>query len=116
MELSKRKEYVSARELSEKVSVPYQFTRRILQKLSKANIISTKEGLNGGVKLSKNPENISIRELIEIFQGKIQLIDCIFSDKICQSSATCSFKYEINKVEHSVRKDLENLTISTLIK
>ena len=39
----------NARLISENEEIPYQFLRRILQKLSEKGYIETKKGINGGM-------------------------------------------------------------------
>ena len=43
---------VSSRKISEMQEIPYQFLRRIVQKLAKEGFVETREGSGGGVKLA----------------------------------------------------------------
>lgn len=52
---------------SENISSTY--LNKIFQKLAKYKIVSTKSGVKGGIKLSRMPEKITLKEIIEAVQG-----------------------------------------------
>lgn len=108
-------EYVSARQISQEQGIPYQFLRRILQALSKHGLISSKEGVQGGVKLERYPGTIKIREVIEIFQGKVELSECMFRKQICSNRANCVLRHEIMRIEQIVNHEFEQLTVGKLL-
>ena len=110
-----RGEYISARDIAEEQDMPYQFTRRILQELIKKDIVASKEGGRGGVILQRDPEDIKIIELINIFQGEVELFDCMFRDKLCKNRATCVLRHKIQKITEIVKKEFADITIASLM-
>ncbi len=108
-------EYVSARQISQEQGIPYQFLRRILQALNKHGLTSSKEGVQGGVRLERYPGTIKIREVIEIFQGKVELSECMFRKQICSNRANCVLRHEIMRIEQVVNHEFEQLTIGKLL-
>jgi Rrf2 family transcriptional regulator, cysteine metabolism repressor len=107
--------FISAREISKTQNIPYQFLRRILQKLSQHNLIESKEGKMGGVRLIGNPKKISVLDLIKIFQRNLELSDCMFRKKICPNRGTCVLRTEIKCIEDTVITEFKKLTIATLL-
>ena len=108
-------EYVSARKISEEQNIPYQFLRRILQELCRKGLVTTKEGARGGVKLDRDPENIKVREVIEIFQGKVELSECMFRKQLCSNRASCVLRHEIMRIEQIVNSEFDRITIGKLL-
>jgi len=74
--------FVSSRDISRKEGIPLQFLRRILQSLIKGGLVESREGVNGGASLKADPADIRIADLIRLFQGNIQLTECMFRKKI----------------------------------
>jgi Rrf2 family protein len=107
-------EYVSSRSIAEKQGLPYQFLRSIMQELIKHNLVTSKEGVKGGLKLNKNPKEIKIVDVMRIFQGDIVLSDCLFQNKICRNFSTCFLRKEIKRIERIVQKEFGKLTIEKL--
>ena len=107
--------YKSSREISESEGIPLQFLRRILQKLTRAGLITSREGVAGGVKLDAKPGRIRVSDIIKIFQGDIELSECMFRKRLCAHRATCVLRARIQSIEAMVNKEFEKVTIATLV-
>jgi len=108
-------EYVSARQISQEQEIPYQFLRRILQDLNKHGLTSSREGAQGGVRLEKNPDAIGVRDVIEIFQGKVELSECMFRKQLCANRASCVLRHEIMRIEQLVSREFGQITLGKLL-
>ena len=106
---------ISIREISVKEKIPYQFLRRIAQKLAKKGYIESKDGVSGGIKLKVSTKEISISEILKIFQGEIELLPCVFQKKLCENSKTCVLREKIKRIEKGVIEEFENITIQSLV-
>ena len=107
--------WVSAKAISDEQAIPYQFLRRILQELIRSGLVESKEGAGGGVRLAKNPAGIAVAEVIEIFQGKVQLSECMFRKQLCSNRANCVLRHEIMRIEKMVNQEFSQVTIGKLI-
>ena len=108
--------FLSAREIAKQQDIPYQFLRRILQKLIRKKLVVSKEGGSGGFKINANPKDMSIVDIIRIFQGNVQLAECMFRRKICTNRSTCVLRKEIKRVEKIVEKEFSGITLARLLK
>ena len=50
--------------------ISFTYLNKVFQKLAKNKIVTTKTGVRGGIKLTRKPEMISLREIIEAIQGQ----------------------------------------------
>ena len=107
--------YMSARDISDSQNIPYQFLRRILQALVREGLVESKEGSGGGVRIAVDPVGIKIVNVIEIFQGSIELSTCMFKGSICANRKTCVLRSEIKRIERMVADEFGRLTIRGLI-
>jgi Rrf2 family protein len=107
--------WVSARTISAEQAIPYQFLRRILQDLIRSGLVESKEGAGGGVRLGRVPEEIGVAEVIEIFQGKVQISECMFRKQLCSNRANCVLRHEIMRIERLVNNEFAKVTIGKLI-
>ncbi len=108
--------FLSAREIAKQQDIPYQFLRRILQKLIRKKLVVSKEGGSGGFKINANPKDMSIVDIIRIFQGNVQLAECMFRREICTNRPTCVLRKEIKRVEKIVEKEFSGITLARLLK
>jgi Rrf2 family protein len=107
--------FISAKKISDSENIPYQFLRRILQKLIQNKMIESKEGVLGGVHIIKDSSKISILDLMKIFQGDLELSDCMFRKKICPNRSICVLRPEIKRIEDVVTREFRELTIAKLL-
>ena len=108
--------YVSAREIAGKQGIPYEYVRKILQKLIKEEFVASREGGKGGFRLSRAPERIKVVSIIKAFQGEIQLSECVFRKKICPKRSLCALRKNIERINGLVEKEFGKMTISGLVR
>jgi len=108
--------YVSAKTIAARQDIPYQFLRRLLQEMIRHGLIVSKEGVQGGFMMEKDPGEISVTDLIEIFQGKVQVSECMFRKQICGNRARCVLRHEIMRIEQVVQSEFEKVTIGKLLR
>jgi len=108
--------YLSARAISLEQEIPYQFLRRLLQEMIRHGLVLSKEGAGGGFMLAKEPDEIRVRELIEIFQGRVQVSECMFRKQICANRSRCVLRHEIMRIEQVVKQEFDNVTIGKLLR
>ncbi|OGW74704.1 MAG: hypothetical protein A2Z72_07785 [Omnitrophica bacterium RBG_13_46_9] len=110
----KRRIY-SVGELAGKLKIPKPFLRKILQILNKKGLIVSYKGKGGGFMLDLAPNNISVIDLIEIFQGPAKLSEHTFKKKPCPHSKSCKLKEKIDDLERYLMSELRSLTVFSLL-
>ena len=115
--LAKSKErFISSRQIAKYERIPLQFLRRILQILIKEGIVTSKEGIKGGVRLRPSPGNINLICLIKMFQGNIEFLDCMLRKEMCANLRRCALRKRIKQIEKKVITELKRITIANLLK
>jgi len=107
--------YLSSRRIADTQRVPYHFLRRILQRLTKSGLVESKSGTGGGVRLALHPSKISIVDVVRIFQGEIELSQCMFRKSACENRRTCALRREIKRIENLIEAEFEQLTVQKLM-
>lgn len=110
-----RDAYLSARRIADEQRIPYQFLRGLLQELARSGFICSREEARGGVKLNRPPENISVREVIELFQGRVELSECMFGQQLCANRSSCVLRHQIMRIERMVSEEFDKVTIGSLL-
>ena len=105
----------TSKEISKKKSIPLQYVRRILGELGKAGLVESVEGKYGGFKLINNPKKITLKDIIELFQGEIKINKCMFRQELCPNRAKCVVRSRVKKIEKKLVEEFEKVTIKDLI-
>ncbi|HOG23234.1 MAG TPA: Rrf2 family transcriptional regulator [Candidatus Omnitrophota bacterium] len=106
---------VPVSEMVTALKIPRPFLRKLLQTLSTEGILDSFKGQAGGFALAKTPSKIRLTDLIRIFQGTVELNECVFRKKICPNRSTCKLKREIDAIEKYVLKRLSGVTVASLL-
>lgn len=112
---SSGKSMVSVNELVKKLKIPRPFLRKILQRLNKEKILRSVKGAAGGFSLALKPEKVYLMKLMEVFQGKFRLNECLFKNKPCPVISRCPLRKKIDNIEHYVVSELKNITLASLL-
>lgn len=106
--------YISIREISEQDNVPYKFLSLIATELKKAHLVQSKEGVSGGYRLAKDPEDISLKDIITAIEGPLAPVACLRGES-CDCAKACRHKSAMKNVTNVVDQALANQTIADLI-
>jgi Rrf2 family protein len=107
---------VSVPELVGALKMPRPFLRKILQALNKKKILKSHKGSGGGFSLAAQPEKVFLADIIKIFQGKLQLNECLFRRNRCPNIKGCSLRKKIQEIEHRVVKDIGSINLANLLR
>ncbi len=80
----------SAKYLVEKLNISDKYLRRLMTGLTKAELICSKQGRNGGYQFAKNINNITIYQIIDAVEGMEKYSGCIMGFKECSDENPCS--------------------------
>ena len=72
--------YVSINSISERQDISNKYLERIINKLTKANLLSATRGIKGGYKLSKPVSDYKIGDIIRVAEGDLNIIDCLYKE------------------------------------
>ena len=103
-------------ELVDELGITRPFLRKIMQLLAKADVTRSYKGNKGGFRLIKKPEDIYLIDLIEIFQGKFSLNECLLNKDICPNKGNCILKDKVDGIEEKVKTELGSIDLRSLIK
>ena len=81
--LAAQERMVSTSELSRKLNVSANYVPKIAKKLKNAKIVTACEGTNGGYMLAKQPENISLMDIISCVEETMAINRCLEEDRFC---------------------------------
>ena len=69
---------VRIQEISEKQNIPKRFLEQILNDLKSAGVVQSKRGVAGGYRLKRNPDQITLAEIIRHIEGPLAPVSCWF--------------------------------------
>ena len=116
--LAAQSQMISTSELSQKLSVPYSYIPKITKKLKQAGIIKACEGIKGGYQIAKQPENISLRDVISCTESTMAISRCLEKEGGCSQNyiACCKVHQILLDLQNIYNNHLESVKISDIIR
>ena len=106
-------------QIAESEKIPKRFLESILLELKKNGYLGSKLGKNGGYYLIKKPEEVSLLEIIRLFEGTIAMLACT-SEKYyqpcehCKDESTCPIRHTFKDIREYTYNKLANTSLATL--
>ena len=106
--------FSKAQDISKEKHIPLQYLFQISNTLIKSELISGQRGPNGGYSLNKDPQNISIGDIVRSLDHSVAPVPCIKSPEECELSNMCSQQEMWKAVEVLILNQLERISIKNL--
>ncbi len=105
---------LSTRTIQKTMWIPRAFLSRIIAELSKAKIIDTFPGPNGGVQLLRDPREINLRLIWEVMDKPLVISDCLENPEECPLNLGCPVNACWGRIQALVLREMEVTTIAEL--
>ncbi len=106
---------IGVKEIADALQVPQQFLAKILQQLSKHNLISSVKGPNGGFFLSEANAKITLLDIVECIDGKGALSSCILGLPSCSSDHPCALHHHFFGAREGLKATLSNCSFGGML-
>lgn len=105
----------AAADLSVQVDIPLPTVSKILKQLTRARLLVSSRGTQGGYSLAREPRAISVAELIATLEGPIGLTECINSPGECELEPHCSIRGHWERINQAVYEALSAIKLSDMV-
>ena len=98
---------------NQQISLPY--LEQLIRPLVAAGYIRSTTGPKGGVSLVKDPSDIRMIDIIQLYEGSIALVSCIDDPEVCDRSSSCVTRDLWSELKDAMSDILASKTLQDLI-
>lgn len=102
------------KEIAKMIDSPEQFTAKVLQNLTRAELVSSMKGRGGGFFFNEPANPITLFKVIEAIEGKAYFSKCGFGLKRCDVNNPCPLHDDYAPVRESFFRIVNEKTIQSL--
>ncbi len=95
---------VCLKDISKRQNISEKYLWQLVSRLQKAGYLNSVRGAGGGYVLAKQPEEITLLNVVEVLEGKVLLVECVANDKYCEMTNVCT----VNEVWQEVSKKMSD--------
>jgi FeS assembly SUF system regulator len=106
----------SARAIAETYGIPLELMAKILQRLVRKGLLRSEHGIHGGYQLQREPQSISVLEVIQAIDGPIALTACSASDRRCAQFRWCSVRDPLWQIRNRISEALQSYSLLDFVR
>jgi Rrf2 family protein len=113
-------EVAAAREIAEFYHLPLPVVTKVLKALHTSGLIRSHRGVGGGYSFDREAEAVTLGQLIEVFEGPWDLVECeTFDDDghaTCAIRGACPSRRFMFGINQAVKGAFEQVTLGDLVR
>ncbi len=107
-------EILSLKSVADLHQISLKYLEQIVQKLVKAELLTSFRGANGGYKLAKRPAEITVASILNATEGSLSVVTCM-DQKSCGGNCHCRVRKCWDKLNGLIDDYLQNISLAELL-
>lgn len=108
-------ETISVRSIAQKQNISELYLEQIFSILKKGQLIKSVRGAKGGYSLSKNPKDITIKNIMDVLEGPVSISECIEKDVNCDNLDRCATRVLWVRIRNAINDIFSSVTLQDII-
>lgn len=108
----------SSADVQQEMLIPKAFMSRIVAQLSRDGLVKTFPGRDGGLSLPRPASQITLRDVVEAFEGPILLSAClqVKGEDDCPFQLSCPVRSKWGRVQVAMMREMASISFEDLAK
>ena len=106
----------NARELAQCSDLPVPMVSKVLKALAREGLLVSQRGSKGGYRLAREPEELTVSEMIRVLEGPVALTDCAIGPALCEHETMCAVREPWQLISRVVEQALAGVTLADLVR
>lgn len=108
---------VTTKEIADRYKIPHEMLAKVMQKLAKAGLVLSHQGVRGGYTLGKRPQDIPVSLIINAIEGSNPMIaQCMSEGPLsCNVFDLCTIKSPLSKVQANIDSAFRTMTLLEIV-
>ena len=109
---------LSSADIQQEMLIPKAFMSRIVAQLSRDGLVNTFPGREGGLMLPRPASQITLKDVVEAFEGPILLSAClqVKGEDDCPFQSNCPVRPKWGRVQMAMMREMASITFEDLVK
>lgn len=109
---------LSSAEIQREMLIPKAFMSRIVAQLAREGLVNTFPGRDGGLSLPRPASQITLKDVVDVFEGPILLSECmqVKGEDDCPFQTNCPVRSKWGRVQVAMMREMASITFEDLAK
>lgn len=105
----------SAAELAELARLELPTVSKVLKPLAHAGLVTSFRGANGGYRLARPPGQISLIDIVEAIEGRLNMTECSGEHSSCEHEAHCGVQGHWRRINDVISDTLRGMSLAEML-
>jgi Rrf2 family protein len=108
---------LSSAEIQQEMLIPPALMSRIVAQLAREGLVNTFPGRDGGLMLPRPASQITLKDVVEAFEGPILLSECMQAkgEDDCPFRTNCPVRSKWGRVQVAMLREMASITFEDLV-
>jgi Rrf2 family protein len=106
---------VPLRDLAVRQEISAKYLEQLLIPLKGAGLVKSVRGARGGYLLAKDPNDVTLYEIVRSLEGPLAPVECVQDPKYCDRVGGCTVHLIWGEMGDMLVKYLSNLTLADMV-
>ncbi|MCR5116060.1 MAG: Rrf2 family transcriptional regulator [Lachnospiraceae bacterium] len=114
--LNSKGEYIALKDISERQGITVKYLEQIVSTLNKAGYLKSMRGNCGGHKLSKDPSEYVVGDILRTMEGNLAPVECLGSEEMaCPKADGCATLFFWKGLDDAINAYVDSITLQDLL-
>ena len=105
----------SIKAIAEREGIPEAYLEQLIAVLKRKGLVNSTRGAQGGYMLARQPEEITVGDVLRALEGGLSLVDCIDEEDACGKSCACPSRIVWMKLRDGLNAIVDGITLRDMI-
>jgi Rrf2 family nitric oxide-sensitive transcriptional repressor len=115
MYLASIPERATIRQVADLFRISADHVAKVVQQLNRLGYVRSVRGVGGGIELGRPATEIRIGEVIDAFEGRLHLLECVGREGVCVVEDFCKLKRVLAEAERLQHEYLNGVTLNDVL-
>jgi Rrf2 family cysteine metabolism transcriptional repressor len=106
---------VLLREIAKREEISEKYLSNLVNPLKARGLVEATRGVHGGYVLGKRPVEITMKEIVEVLEGSLCLVDCVEKPAVCDRVEFCVARDLWSEAAQGIGRILGNYTLADMV-
>lgn len=109
-------EAVSISSIAARQSISESYLEQLVARLRKAGLVVSIRGAQGGYRLARPADTISVGDVLRALEGDLKAVECsALTEEGCQGADLCVTKYVWQRINESIEHTVDGIMLDQLV-
>ena len=106
---------VLLKDIAQRQGISEKYLWQLINPLKTAGLVNSLRGAHGGYILGKAPEAISLKEVLQVLEGPLCLVDCVDNPSLCDRASSCISRDIWGEASKNMLQTLAGTTLAGMV-